>query len=64
MIPKSGNRFPAFAKHALAGEGRSDKIMRRLFELQTDDPHETVRQLPITFQPGRVGDQHARMIEI
>jgi hypothetical protein len=28
MIPKSGNRFPAFAKPALAGEGRSDKIMR------------------------------------
>jgi hypothetical protein len=36
MIPKSGNRFPAFAKPALgerfvksasAGEGRSDKIM-------------------------------------
>ncbi|MBI3704294.1 MAG: heavy metal translocating P-type ATPase [Rhizobiales bacterium] len=28
MIPKSGNRFPAFAKPASAGEGRSDKIMR------------------------------------
>jgi len=27
MIPKSGNRFPAFAKPASAGEGRSDKIM-------------------------------------
>src|SRR5471030_832805 len=27
MIPKSGNRFPAFAKPAPAGEGRSDKIM-------------------------------------
>jgi hypothetical protein len=38
MIPKSGNRFPAFAKPAVsaqisvthtasAGEGRSDKIM-------------------------------------
>ena len=29
MIPKSGNRFPAFAKPASAGEGRSDKIMRK-----------------------------------
>jgi homoserine dehydrogenase len=28
MIPKSGNRFPAFAKPASAGEARSDKIMR------------------------------------
>ena len=36
MIPKKpvpdlirdGNRFPAFAKPASAGEGRSDKIMR------------------------------------
>jgi hypothetical protein len=36
MIPKSmsstligdGNRFPAFAKPATAGEGRSEKIMR------------------------------------
>jgi predicted RNase H-like HicB family nuclease len=27
MIPKSGNRFPAFAKLASAGEARSDKIM-------------------------------------
>jgi hypothetical protein len=27
MIPKSGDRFPAFAKPAPAGEGRSDKIM-------------------------------------
>jgi hypothetical protein len=27
MIPKSGNRFPAFAKPASAGEGRSEKIM-------------------------------------
>ena len=27
MIPKSGNRFPAFAKPASADEGRSDKIM-------------------------------------
>jgi hypothetical protein len=24
-----GNRFPAFAKPASAGEGRSDKIMRK-----------------------------------
>jgi hypothetical protein len=40
MIPKSGNRFPAFAKpmvmgrcfaHASAGEGRSDKIMREQY---------------------------------
>jgi hypothetical protein len=38
MIPKSGNRFPACAKpsqrllasrDASAGEGRSDKIMRK-----------------------------------
>ncbi|MFZ0844332.1 MAG: hypothetical protein WAM62_00965, partial [Pseudolabrys sp.] len=29
MIPKSGYRFPAFAKPATAGEGRSDKIMRK-----------------------------------
>jgi hypothetical protein len=28
MIPKSGRRFPAFAKPASAGEARSDKIMR------------------------------------
>jgi hypothetical protein len=27
MIPKSGYRFPAFAKPASAGEGRSEKIM-------------------------------------
>jgi hypothetical protein len=27
MIPKSGYRFPAFAKPASAGEGRSGKIM-------------------------------------
>jgi hypothetical protein len=27
MIPKSGNRFPAFAKPASAGEARSEKIM-------------------------------------
>src|SRR5580698_7753502 len=27
MIPKSGYQFPAFAKPASAGEGRSDKIM-------------------------------------
>jgi len=27
MIPKSGSRFPAFAKPASAGEGRSDKVM-------------------------------------
>jgi hypothetical protein len=26
MIPNSGNRFPAFAKPASAGEGRSEKI--------------------------------------
>jgi hypothetical protein len=29
MIPKSGNRFPAFTKLASAGEGRSAKIMRK-----------------------------------
>jgi len=28
MILKSGHWFPAFAKPASAGEGRSDKIMR------------------------------------
>jgi hypothetical protein len=27
MIVKRGNRFPAFAKPASAGEGRSEKIM-------------------------------------
>jgi hypothetical protein len=27
MIRKSGSRFPAFAKPASAGEGRSEKIM-------------------------------------
>jgi hypothetical protein len=27
MIPKSGNRFPAFAKPASAGDGRSEKIV-------------------------------------
>ena len=27
MIPKSGNRIPAYAKPASAGEGKSDKIM-------------------------------------
>jgi hypothetical protein len=30
MIPKSGKRFPAFAKPASAGEGRSDKIMLKV----------------------------------
>jgi hypothetical protein len=30
MILKSGNRFPAFAKPASAGEGRSEKIMLTL----------------------------------
>ena len=29
MIPKSGRRFPAFAKPASTGEARSEKIMRR-----------------------------------
>jgi hypothetical protein len=29
MIPKSGNRFLAFAKPVSAGEARSDKIMRK-----------------------------------
>jgi hypothetical protein len=27
MIPKSGNRFPAFAKPASAGEASSEKII-------------------------------------
>ena len=31
-IPKSGHRFPAFAKPASAGEGRSDKIMRKMIK--------------------------------
>jgi len=30
MIPKSGNRFPAFAKPASAGEGRPEKIMLQI----------------------------------
>jgi hypothetical protein len=29
MIPESGCRFPAFVKPAAAGEGRSEKIMRK-----------------------------------
>jgi len=29
MIPKSGTRFPAFAKPASAVEAGSDKIMRK-----------------------------------
>jgi hypothetical protein len=29
MIPKSGNRFPAFAQPASAGEAGSDQIMRK-----------------------------------
>jgi hypothetical protein len=29
MISKSEARFPAFAKPASAGEGRSEKIMRQ-----------------------------------
>jgi hypothetical protein len=28
-LTRDGNRFPAFAKPASAGEGRSDKIMRK-----------------------------------
>jgi hypothetical protein len=46
MIPKSGKRFPACAKpsqlavpsfNASAGEGRSDKIMRKqIFEMHSD----------------------------
>src|SRR5579863_3985802 len=32
MMPKSAYRFPAFAKPASAGEGRSEKIMRNLVE--------------------------------
>jgi len=29
MIPKSGYRFPTFAKPAPAGEARPEKIMRK-----------------------------------
>jgi hypothetical protein len=44
MIPKKpvpdlirdGNRFPAYAKPASAGEGRSDKIMRKQDVRDTD----------------------------
>jgi hypothetical protein len=32
MIPKTGYRFPAYAKPASAGEARSDKIMRKEFK--------------------------------
>src|SRR4029079_3958920 len=35
MIPKSGHRFPAFAKPASAGEGRSDKIMVKQKSIMT-----------------------------
>ena len=31
MIPKNGNRFPAFAKPASAGEARSEKTTRKKF---------------------------------
>jgi hypothetical protein len=30
MIPKSANRFPAFAKPPSAGEARSEVIMRKV----------------------------------
>jgi hypothetical protein len=33
MIPKSGKRFPAFAKLASAGEGRSEKMMLKRSEI-------------------------------
>ncbi len=36
MIPKSGHRFPAFAKPASAGEGRSEKIMLKQEATMTD----------------------------
>ena len=29
-VPKSGNRFSAFAKSASAGEGRSEKTLRNV----------------------------------
>jgi hypothetical protein len=29
MNPKSGNQFPAFAKPASAGKGRSEKFLRK-----------------------------------
>ena len=32
MIPKSGNRFAAFAKPAAAGEGRSGKILPKTLD--------------------------------
>jgi len=35
MIPKSVKRFPAFAKPALAGEGRSEKIMLKQKGVET-----------------------------
>ncbi len=38
MIPKSWNRFPAFAKPAPAGEARSDKIMRGIKVAWTPTP--------------------------
>jgi hypothetical protein len=37
MMPKSVTRFPAFAKPASAGEGRSDKIMRKQGAMQALD---------------------------
>jgi len=50
MIPKSGNRFPAFAKPASAGEGRSDKIMLEKVPV----PHAPwVRYARRTFSPGQ-----------
>ena len=36
MIPKSGDRFPAFAKPASAGEGRSGRIMRKKSKASDD----------------------------
>jgi hypothetical protein len=38
MIPKSGKRFPAFAKHASASEGTSEKIMLNQKLEPNDDP--------------------------
>ncbi len=39
MIPKSENRFPAFAKPASAGEVRSEKIMLQPKEPELDPIH-------------------------
>src|SRR5262245_60543218 len=40
------------------------RLVRSLFQLQSDHAHETVSHLPITLKPRRVSDQHARVIEV